>query len=174
MEKKKYSKMTPEELSQAINLVRTDNAGVFKAKDITKALKTLGVPMAENLTTVLIQQGIIVKAGLSFIDGYTWANDKPIYVGRVSDLIVMARKRAAAYCKKSREKKKAIQNGTYKEEPKNPVSIEEEFVVEPAQEHKELVPVDKAINKAIQLLLNHGYKVTRPVIIYEEVTIKNL
>jgi hypothetical protein len=74
MEKKKYSKMTPEELSQAINLVRTDNAGVFKAKDITKALKALGVPMAENLTTVLIQQGIIVKAGLSFIDGYTWAN----------------------------------------------------------------------------------------------------
>ena len=173
MEKKKYSKMTLEELSQAINLVRTDNAGVFKAKDITKALKTLGVPMAENLTTVLIQQGIIVKAGLSFIDGYTWANDKPIYVGKVSDLIVMARKRAAAYCKKSREKKKAIQNGTYKEEPKNPAPIEEEFVV-PAQEHKELVPVDKAINKAIQLLLNHGYKVTRPVVIYEEVTIKNL
>jgi hypothetical protein len=116
--------------------VRTDNAGVFKAKDITKALKALGVPMAENLTTVF-QQGIIVKAGLSFIDGYTWANNKPIYVGRVSDLIVMARKRAA-------------------------------------QEHKELVPVDKAINKAIQLLLNHGYKVTRPVVIYEEVTIKNL
>lgn len=174
MEKKKYSKMTPEDLSQAINLVRTENAGVFKAKDIAKSLKDLGVPMAEGLTSTLIQQGFIVKAGLSFTDGYTWANDKPIYVGKVSDLVMMARKKAAALCKKSREKKKAIQNGTYKEEPKNPTPIEEEFVVEPVQEHKELVPVDKAINKAIKLLLEHGYKVTKPVIIYEEVTIKNL
>lgn len=174
MEKKKYSKMTPEELSQAINLVRTDNAGVFKAKDIAKSLKDLGVPMAENLTTELIQQGFIVKAGLSFADGYTWANDKPIYVGKVSDLVMMARKKAAALCRKSRDKKKAIKNGTYKEEPKNLTPIEEEYVVEPAQEHKELVPVDKAINKAIKLLLEHGYKVTKPVIIYEEVTIKNL
>lgn len=166
--------MTPEELSQAINLVKNENAGVFKAKDITKAFKDLGVPMAECLTTTLIQQGFIEKAGLSYMDGYTWANDKPIYVGKVSDLILMARKRAASYCKKSREKKKAIENGTYKEEPKNPTPIEEEFVVEPAQEHKELVPVDKAINKAIQLLITHGYRVTKPVIIYEEVTIKNL
>lgn len=39
MEKKKYSKMTPEELSKAINLVKTNNAGIFKAKDITTALK---------------------------------------------------------------------------------------------------------------------------------------
>lgn len=166
--------MSSEELSQAINLVKSENAGVFKAKDITKALRDLGVPMAESLTTTLIQQGFIEKAGLSYMDGFTWSNDKPIYVGKVAELMSLTRKKAILYCKKSRDKKKAIKNGTYKEEPKNPTPIEEEYIVEPAQEHKELIPVDKAINKAIQLLLAHGYKVTKPIIIYEEVTIKNL
>lgn len=166
--------MSSEELSQAINLVKNENAGVFKAKDITKAFKDLGVPMAESLTTTLIQHGFIERAGLSYMDGYTWANDKPIYVGKIAELVALTRKRATLYCKKSREKKKAIKNGTYKEEPKNPTPIEEEYVVEPTQEHKELIPVDKAINKAIKLLLEHGYRVTKPVIIYEEVTVKNL
>lgn len=42
----------------------------------------------------------------------------------------------------------------------------------PVHEHKELVPVDKAINKAIKLLIENGYRVSKPVLIYEEVTVK--
>lgn len=174
MEKRKYLRMTLEELSQAVNLVKTDNSGIFKAKDISKALKVLGVPMSDNFTSVLIQQGIIVKAGLSFMDGYTWADTKPIHINKVSELLATTRKKATLSAQKYHEKKKSIENGTYVAEPKNPTPMEEEFVVAPAQEHKELVPVDKAINKAIKLLLENGYKVTKPIVIYEEVTIKNL
>lgn len=39
-------------------------------------------------------------------------------------------------------------------------------------ERKELVPVDKAINKAIKLLTENGYRVSKPILIYEEVTVK--
>ena len=40
------------------------------------------------------------------------------------------------------------------------------------QQGTELVPVDKAINKAIKLLTENGYRVSKPVLIYEEVTVK--
>ena len=42
----------------------------------------------------------------------------------------------------------------------------------PVHERKELVPVDKAINKAIKLLTEYGYRVSKPILIYEEVTVK--
>ena len=32
--------------------------------------------------------------------------------------------------------------------------------------------VDKAINKAIKLLTENGYRVSKPILIYEEVTVK--
>lgn len=174
MEKRNYSKMTSEELSQAINLVKSENSGVFRVEDLRKSLKTLGVPMFNEFATTLVQQGIVVKAGLTYQDGYSWADNNPIHMNKAVELLTITRKKVSAQARKYNEKKRAIQNGTYKEEPKNPTPIEEEIILEPAQEHKELVPVDKAINKAIKLLLEHGYRVTKPVIIYEEVTVKNL
>lgn len=174
MEKRNYSKMTSEELSQAINLVKSENPGVFRVEDLRKSLKTLGVPMSNEFATTLVQQGIVVKAGLTYQDGYSWADNNPIHMNKAVELLTITRKKVSAQARRYNEKKKAIQNGTYKEESKNPTPIEEEIIVEPVQEHKELVPVDKAINKAIKLLLEHGYRVTKPVIIYEEVTVKNL
>lgn len=51
-----------------------------------------------------------------------------------------------------------VQQGTWVEQPKETTEIE----------HKELVPVDKAI----KLLTENGYRVSKPVLIYEEVTVK--
>lgn len=63
-----------------------------------------------------------------------------------------------------------MQQGTW--EPKETVEVEEVLEEVPVHERKELVPVDKAINKAIKLLTENGYRVSRPVLIYEEVTAK--
>lgn len=76
MEQKKrnYGRMKPEELSTAVNLVKSENSGIFSVKDIRNALKSLGVPMYNELATTLVQQGIIVQAGLTFQDGYNWVS----------------------------------------------------------------------------------------------------
>lgn len=69
----------------------------------------------------------------------------------------------------------SIQQGTWVEpvkQPKETTEIEEVLEEVPVHEHKELVPVDKAINKAIKLLTENGYRVSKPVLIYEEVTVK--
>ena len=58
------------------------------------------------------------------------------------------------------------------EQPKETTEIEQVLEEVPVHEHKELVPVDKAINKAIKLLTENGYRVSKPVLIYEEVTVK--
>lgn len=123
----------------------------------------------KQVEKLLAKQGVIVPAGLTFMDGYVWKNSEPIHMNRVIELFEMTRKKVSAQCKKYRDGRKTEQVGT--EESKNPVKKEEESVPE---EHKELIPIDKAINKAIKLLLEHGYKITRPVVTYEEVTIKNL
>lgn len=57
-------------------------------------------------------------------------------------------------------------------QPKETTEIEQVLEEVPVHEHKELVPVDKAINKAIKLLTENGYRVSKPVLIYEEVTVK--
>lgn len=170
MEQKKrnYGKMKPEELSTAVNLVKSENSGIFSVKDIRNALKSLGVPMYNELATTLVQQGIIVQAGLTFQDGYNWASTEPIHISKVSELMGITRKRVAAQARKYSHKKKAIEDGTWVEQPKETTEIEEV----PVHERKELVPVDKAINKAIKLLTENGYRVSRPVLIYEEVTAK--
>lgn len=139
--KRNYGKMTAEELSAAVNLVKSENSGVFGVKDIRSAFKQLGVPMYSEFATTLVQQGI-------------------------------TRKKVAAQARKYNQKKKAVQQGTWVEQPKETTEIEQVLEEVPVHEHKELVPVDKAINKAIKLLTENGYRVSKPVLIYEEVTVK--
>lgn len=134
--KRNYGKMTAEELSAAVNLVKSENSGVFGVKDIRNAFKDLGVPMYSEFATTLVQQGVLVQA------------------------------------RKYSQKKKAIQQGTWVEQPKETTEIEQVLEEVPVHEHKELVPVDKAINKAIKLLTENGYRASKPVLIYEEVTVK--
>lgn len=159
--KRNYGKMTAEELSAAVNLVKSENSGVFGVKDIRSAFKQLGVPMYSEFATTLVQQGILVQAGLTYLDGYSWSNTEPIHMNKVAEL--MTRKKVAAQARKYNQKKKAVQQGTW---------VEQVLEEVPVHEHKELVPVDKAINKAIKLLTENGYRVSKPVLIYEEVTVK--
>lgn len=164
--KRNYGKMTAEELSAAVNLVKSENSGVFGVKDIRSAFKQLGVPMYSEFATTLVQQGILVQAGLTYLDGYSWSNTEPIHMNKVAELMTITRKKVAAQARKYNQKKKAVQQG------KQPKEIEQVLEEVPVHEHKELVPVDKAINKAIKLLTENGYRVSKPVLIYEEVTVK--
>lgn len=163
--KRNYGKMTAEELSAAVNLVKSENSGVFGVKDIRSAFKDLGVPMYSEFATTLVQQGVLVQAGLTYQDGFSWSNTEPIHINKV----------VAAQARKYSQKKKAIQQGTWVEpvkQPKETTEIEEVLEEVPVHERKELVPVDKAINKAIKLLTENGYRVSKPILIYEEVTVK--
>lgn len=153
--KRNYGKMTAEELSAAVNLVKSENSGVFGVKDIRSAFKQLGVPMYSEFATTLVQQGILVQAGLTYLDGYSWSNTEPIHMNKVAELMTITRK-------------KAVQQGTWVEQPKETTEIEQVLEEVPVHEHKELVPVDKAI----KLLTENGYRVSKPVLIYEEVTVK--
>lgn len=160
--KRNYGKMTAEELSAAVNLVKSENSGVFGVKDIRSAFKDLGVPMYSEFATTLVQQGVLVQAGLTYQDGFSWFSTEPIHINKVVELITITRK-------------KAIQQGTWVEpvkQPKETTEIEEVLEEVPVHERKELVPVDKAINKAIKLLTENGYRVSKPILIYEEVTVK--
>lgn len=173
MEQKKhnYGKMTAEELSTAVNLVKSENPGVFSVKDVRNAFKQLGVPMYSEFATTLVQQGMLVQVGLTYQDGYSWSTTEPIHINKVTELMNITRKKVAAQARKYSQKKKAIQQGTWVEpikQPKETTEIEEV----PVHERKELVPVDKAINKAIKLLTENGYRVSKPILIYEEVTVK--
>lgn len=146
--KRNYGKMTAEELSTAVNLVKSENSGVFGVKDIRSAFEDLGVPMYSEFATTLVQQGVLVQAGLTYQDRFSWSSTEPIHMNKVVELMTITRK-------------KAVQQGTWVEQPKETTEIEQE-----------LVPVDKAINKAIKLLTENGYRVSKPVLIYEEVTVK--
>lgn len=177
MEKKKrtYSRMTPEELSTAVNLVKSDNPSVFRVEDIRKAFKELNVPMYSEYATTLVQRGVIVQAGLTFQDGFMWASKEPIHINKIGEYMNITRKRVAAASRRYSQKKKAMQQGTWVEpvkQPKETIEIEEVLEEVPVHERKELVPVDKAINKAIKLLTENGYRVSKPILIYEEVTVK--
>lgn len=130
--KRNYGKMTAEELSAAVNLVKSENSGVFGVKDIRSAFKDLGVPMYSEFATTLVQQGVLVQAGLTYQDGFSWSNTEPIHINKVVELMTITRKKV------------------------------------PVHERKELVPVDKAI----KLLTENGYRVSKPILIYEEVTVK--
>lgn len=105
--KRNYGKMTAEELSAAVNLVRSENSGVFGVKDIRSAFKQLGVP---------------------------------IHMNKVAELMTITRKKVAAQARKYNQKKKAVQQGTWVEQPKETTE--------------------------------NGYRVSKPVLIYEEVTVK--
>lgn len=164
--KRNYGKMTAEELSTAVNLVKSENSGVFGVKDIRSAFKDLGVPMYSEFATTLVQQGVLVQAGLTYQDGFSWSSTEPIHMNKVVELMTITRKKVAAQARKYSQKKKAIQ------QPKETTEIEQVLEEVPVHEHKELVPVDKAINKAIKLLTENGYRVSKPVLIYEEVTVK--
>lgn len=172
--KRNYNKMTAEELSAAVNLVKSENSGVFGVKDIRSALKELKVPMSSEFATTLVQQGYLVQAGLTFQDGYSWSSPEPIHKNKVSELMNITRKKVAAQARKYNHKKKAIQQGTWIEQPKETTEVEEVLEEVPAHERKELVPVDKAINRAIKLLIENGYRVSKPILIYEEVTVKKV
>lgn len=93
-------------------------------------------------------------------------------MNKVAELVAITRKRVAAQARKYYHKKEAVRQGTWVEQPKETTEIEQVLEEVPVHEHKELVPVDKAINKAIKLLTENGYRVSKPVLIYEEVTVK--
>lgn len=99
--KRNYGKMTAEELSAAVNLVKSENSGVFGVKDIRSAFKQLGVPMYSEFATTLVQQGILVQAGLTYLDGYSWSNTEPIHMNKVHGLNNLKRlQRLNRYLKK--------------------------------------------------------------------------
>ena len=162
--KRNYGKMTAEELSAAVNLVKSENSGVFGVKDIRSAFKDLGVPMYSEFATTLVQQGVLVQAGLTYQDGFSWSSTEPIHINKVVELMTITRKKVAAQARKYNQKKKAVQQGTWVEQPKETTEIEQVLEEVPVHEHKELVPVDKAINKAIKLLTENGYRVSKPVL----------
>lgn len=174
--KRNYGKMTAEELSAAVNLVKSENSGVFGVKDIRSAFKDLGVPMYSEFATTLVQQGVLVQAGLTYQDGFSWSSTEPIHINKVVELMTITRKKVAAQARKYSQKKKAIQQGTWVEpvkQPKETTEIEEVLEeVSSFMNIRSFVPVDKAINKAIKLLTENGYRVSKPVLIYEEVTVK--
>lgn len=159
--KRNYGKMTAEELSAAVNLVKSENSGVFGVKDIRSAFKDLGVPMYSEFATTLVQ---LVQAGLTYQDGFSWSSTEPIHINKVVELMTITRKKVAAQARKYSQKKKAIQQGTWVEpvkQPKETTEIEEVLEEVPVHERKELVPVDKAISKAIKLLTENGYRVSK-------------
>lgn len=121
--KRNYGKMTAEELSAAVNLVKSGNSGVFGVKDIRSAFKQLGVPMYSELATTLVQQGILVQAGLTYLDGYSWSNTEPIHMNKVAEPMTITRKKVAAQARKYSQKKKAIQQGTWVEPVKQPKKL---------------------------------------------------
>ena len=137
----KHKKMTNEELSVAVNLIKLEYTGVFKVEDIRNACKNKGIPMYSEFATTLVRQGIIVQAGLTFFDGYMWSNSKPIHISKVAELMSDTRKKVAKQAKNYQQKKKGI------------------------------TPESMAINEAIKLLLDNGYKVSKPIITYEDVVL---
>ena len=137
----KHKKMTNEELSVAVNLIKLEYTGVFKVEDIRNACKNKGIPMYSEFATTLVRQGIIVQAGLTFFDGYMWSNSKPIHISKVAELMSDTRKKVAKQAKHYQQKKKGI------------------------------TPESMAINEAIKLLLDNGYKVSKPIITYEDVVL---
>ncbi len=137
----KHKKMTNEELSVAVNLIKLEYTGVFKVEDIRNACKNKGIPMYSEFATTLVRQGIIVQAGLTFFDGYMWSNSKPIHISKVAELMSDTRKKVAKQAKNYQQKKKGI------------------------------TPESMAINEAIKLLLDNGYKVSKPVVTYEDVVL---
>ena len=157
-----------EDITAAINLVKRENAGVFKMKDLVSQLKELKVTLYGQIPYSLKSLGYIVAASVSSHGGYMWAKSEPIHITKVEELLVHARKEVKAWSKRYNEEKKNKKLGIVP--IKNEQQIEEEIV--PVQEHKELVPVDKAIVNAIKLLSEYGYRITKPVLVYEEVTIK--
>lgn len=88
--KRNYGKMTAEELSTAVNLVKS---GVFCVKDIRSAFKDLGVPMYSEFATTLVQQGVLVQAGLTYQDGFSWSSTEPIHMNKVVELMTITRKK---------------------------------------------------------------------------------
>ena len=137
----KHKKMTNEELSVAVNLIKLEYTGVFKVEDIRNACKNKGIPMYSEFATTLVRQGIIVQAGLTFFDGYMWSNSKPIHISKIAELMSDTRKKVAKQAKNYHQKKKGI------------------------------TPESMAINEAIKLLLDNGYKVSKPVVTYEDVVL---
>lgn len=104
--KRNYGKMTA-----AVNLVKSENSGVFGVKDIRSAFKDLGVPMYSEFATTLVQQGVLVQAGLTYQDGFSWSSTEPIHINKVVELMTITRKKVAAQARKYSQKKKAIQHG---------------------------------------------------------------
>lgn len=137
----KHKKMTNEELSVAVNLIKLEYTGVFKVEDIRNACKNKGIPMYSEFATTLVRQGIIVQAGLTFFDGYMWSNSKPIHISKIAELMSDTRKKVAKQAKNYQQKKKGI------------------------------TPESMAINEAIKLLLDNGYKVSKPVVTYEDIVL---
>ena len=137
----KHKKMTNEELSVAVNLIKLEYTGVFKVEDIRNACKNKGIPMYSEFATTLVRQGIIIQAGLTFFDGYMWSNSKPIHISKIAELMSDTRKKVAKQAKNYQQKKKGI------------------------------TPESMAINEAIKLLLDNGYKVSKPVVTYEDIVL---
>lgn len=169
MVRRNYLKMTKEELSVAVNMAKAETSSVFKLGDLRNLLKSLNVPMFSDLVTTFISRGLIVRAGTTFLEGYEWKSSEPILKDRIFEMLSITRKMAAQRATEHNRNKKAKANGT-PPVPKDAIEIQEEIT--PAQKRVELVALDKAEVKAVKLLLSLGYRITRPVIIYEEVTVK--
>lgn len=162
------STMNLEDTTAAINLVKREYSGVFKMADLISAFKGLKVTLYGQLPYSLKSLGYIVPASVTTHGGYMWAKPEPIHITRVEELFVHARKEMTNWSKRRADERKSNKLGVV------PIKNEQviEGVITPVQEHKDLIPVDKAILNAIKLLSECGYRISKPVIIYEEVTVK--
>lgn len=154
------------DVTSGINLVKRESPGVFRMVDIVTKLNTLGVTLYGQIPYSMISLGYIIQAGATRQDGYTWKNSEPIYISTVQVIVDHARKVIRAASNRASKKRKGI--------IESPIVKETQEVEEviPVQERKELVPLDKAIYNAIKLLSENGYRISKPVFVYEEVTIK--
>lgn len=143
--------MTLNELSVAVNMVKKESPATFTLSSLRLQLREIGVPMYNAFARALVSRGFIEKVGLTLAEGYQWAKPEPIHKDIVESLIKKARKRSSDQAKARRNKLQVAPQ------------------VEEVQEVK-LTPKEELINRAIKILLDNGYKISKPITTYEEVT----
>lgn len=155
-----------EDITSGINLLKRESASVFKLTDMVFQLKELGIALYGQIPYSMLSLGYIVQVGITKRSGYSWANAEPLHIGKMQAIIEHARKVQRMASVKSAKKRKGIV-----EQPVIKETQEVEEVI-PVQERKELVPLDKAIYNAVKLLSENGYRISKPILVYEEVTVK--
>lgn len=115
--------------------------GPFKKELFCKLLKESGFKMVNELFCEFVKRGIIIKQKKGYI--YTFADEKPIYIGVLESAIKKVRAQKAAEVRTYYNSKK---QSVTQEAPKAQLTVEE----------------------AVNFLKSLGYKILKPITQYEE------